>query len=217
MCFDQQINNETIDNDSISNSQENTNDLINHNEEVVIGSEQGTTFPTKVGATLCNALIDTSATRSCMSEAYYSTLRLNSIHSLSNTHVRSATGNNLSPMGIVNCTFELGKTVFTNDFIVCQNLKRPLILGRDFLMKNRVTVRYSDDGRCILNCHQEELIATLDITSNPQLRTMTSVLFRIQVALRVSRMAEKIRTIKNSIFANSYSNFSLKNYQIIQY
>ena len=36
-------------------------------EEVVIGSEQGTTFPTKVGATLCNALIDTGATRSCMS------------------------------------------------------------------------------------------------------------------------------------------------------
>ena len=110
-----------MDNDSISNSQENTNDLINHTEEVVIGSEQGTTFPTKVGATLCNALIDTSATRS-----------------------------NLSPLGIVNCTFELGKTVFTNDCIVCQNLTRPLILGRDFLMKNRVTVRYSDDGKCTL-------------------------------------------------------------------
>ena len=111
-----------------------------------------------------------------MSEAYYSTLCLNSICSLSNTCVRSATGSNLSPLGIVNCTFELGKTVFTNDFIVCQNLTRPLILGRDFLMKNCVTVRYLDDGKCILNCHQEELIATLDITSNPHLRTMTSVL-----------------------------------------
>ena len=43
-------------------------------------------------------------------------------------------------------------------------------------MRNRVTVRYLEDGKCILNCHQEELIATLDITSNPQLRTMTSVL-----------------------------------------
>ena len=111
-----------------------------------------------------------------MSEAYYSTLHLNSIHSLSNTHVRSATGSNLSPLGIVNCTFEFGKTVFTNDFIVCQNLTRPLILGRDVLMKNHVTVRHSDDGKCILNCHQEKLIATLDITSNPNLRTTTSVL-----------------------------------------
>ena len=43
------------------------NDHINSSEEVVIGSEQGTTFPTKVGSTLCNALIDTGATRSCMS------------------------------------------------------------------------------------------------------------------------------------------------------
>ena len=32
---------------------------------------QGTTFPTKVGNTMCNALIDTGATRSCMSEKYY--------------------------------------------------------------------------------------------------------------------------------------------------
>ena len=93
-CFDQQITDKTIDNDSIPKSQENINDLINHTEEVVIRSEQGTTFPTKVGATLCNALIDTSATRSCMSEAYYRTLQLNSIHSLSNTCVRSATGSN---------------------------------------------------------------------------------------------------------------------------
>ena len=111
-----------------------------------------------------------------MSEAYYRTLHLNSIHSLSNTHVRSATGSNLSSLRIVICTFELGKIEFTNDFIVCQSLTRPLILGRDFLMRNRVTVRYSEDGKCILNCHQEELIATLDITSNPQLRMMTSVL-----------------------------------------
>ena len=44
---------------------------INHTEEVIIGSEQGTTFPTRVGTTMCKALIDTSATRCCMSEEYY--------------------------------------------------------------------------------------------------------------------------------------------------
>ena len=70
----------------------------------------------------------------------------------------------------------MGKTAFTNDFIVCQNLIRPLILGRDFLIKNCITVKYAENGKCILNYHQEELIATLDITSNPQLRPTTSVL-----------------------------------------
>ena len=94
------------------------------------------------------------------------------------TCVRSATGSNLSPLGIVNCTFELGKTVFMNDFIVCQNLTRPLILGRDFLIRNRVTVRYSEDGKCILNCHQEELIATLDTINNPQLQTQLQCFYQ---------------------------------------
>ena len=42
----------------------------NHTE-VVIGSEQGTTFPTKIGTSVCNALIDTGATRSCISEKYF--------------------------------------------------------------------------------------------------------------------------------------------------
>ena len=129
-----------IEKDSIVQTQESIKEFIDSAEEVIIGSEQGTTFPTKVGSTLCNALIDTSATKSCMSESYYRTLQIGSICSLVNMHVRSATGSNLSPLGIVNCTFDLGKTTFVNDFIVCQNLTRPLILGRDFLMKNHITV-----------------------------------------------------------------------------
>ena len=109
-----------------------TKELNDSAEEVIIGSEQGTTFPTKVGATHCNALIDTGATKSCMSETYYKMLHLDSIRSISKTCVRSATGSNLSPLGIVNCTLKLVKTTFDNDFIVCQNLTRPLILGKDF-------------------------------------------------------------------------------------
>ena len=57
---------------------------IDHTEEVVIGLEQGTTFPTKIGATVCNALIDTGATRCCISEEYYRKLQLTKIHLLQN-------------------------------------------------------------------------------------------------------------------------------------
>ena len=111
----------------------NEND-VNHTEEVIIGSEQGTTFPTKVGNTMCNALIDTGATRSCMSEKYYKKLHLAEIHLLQNVNIKSATGSNLAPVGLVNCTFKLGKSEFDSEFIVCKNLPRPLILGRDFLI-----------------------------------------------------------------------------------
>ena len=44
---------------------------IDHTEEVIIGTEHGTTFPTQIGASVCHALIDTGATRSCISEKYY--------------------------------------------------------------------------------------------------------------------------------------------------
>ena len=43
-------------------------------------------------------------------------------------------------------------------------------------MRNQVTVRYSEDGICILNNHQEELIASLEIVNKPQLKTTASVL-----------------------------------------
>ena len=111
-----------------------------------------------------------------MSETYYRKLQFNRICILSNIHVRSATGSNLFPLGIVDCTFELGKTEFRCDFIVCKNLTRPLILGRDFPMRNQVTVRYSEDGKCILDYQQQELIASLEIEDKPQLTATTSVL-----------------------------------------
>ena len=99
---------------------------IDHTEEVIIGSEQGMTFPTKIGTTMCNALIDTGATRCCINEKYYKKLQLAKIHLLQNINVRSATGSNLAPIGLVNCTFELGGTKFSSDFIVCKNLTRPV-------------------------------------------------------------------------------------------
>ena len=107
---------------------------IDPTEEVIIGSEQGTTFLTKIGTTMCNALVDTGATRCCISEKYYKKLQLAKIHLLQNINVRSATGSNLAPIGLINCIFELGGTKSSGDFIVCKNLTRPLILGRDFFI-----------------------------------------------------------------------------------
>ena len=148
---------------------------INHTKEVVIGSEQGTTFPTIMGTTVCNVLFDTGATRSCMSETYYRKLQLPKIQLLQNVSVRSATGSNLALIGLVNCTFMLGDTPFDYNFIVCKNLTRPLILGRDFLIQNHIAVRYSDNGKCILDHQQQELIAATSIEVKPHLSLTNSV------------------------------------------
>ena len=152
-----------------------SNQDINHMEEVIIGTEQGTTFPTKIGTLMCNALIDTDARRSCISEKYYQNLPLTKIHHLRNISVRSTMGSNLTPLGLINCSFELGKIRFYSDLIVCRNLTRPLILGRDFLRQNHITVQYADDGKCILDYQQHELVASIDVEDEPQLNMAHSV------------------------------------------
>ena len=108
---------------------------IDHTEEVIIGTEHGTTFPTQIGASICHALIDTGTTRSCISEKYYQSLPLTKIQYVQNINMRLATGSNLIPLGLINCSSELGQIKFNGDFIVCKNLTRPLILGRDFLIQ----------------------------------------------------------------------------------
>ena len=84
-------------------------------------------------------------------------------------------GSNLIPLGMINYSVKLGKIRFNCNLIVCRNLTRPLILGRDFLMQNHITVRYADDGKCILDYQQNELIASIDIEDKPRLNMTHSV------------------------------------------
>ena len=59
--------------------------------------------------------------------------------------------------------------------LFCRNLTRPLILGRDFLIQNHITVQYADDGKCILDYQQHELVASIDVEDKPQLNMAHSV------------------------------------------
>ena len=99
---------------------------VDHTKEVIIGSEQGTTFPIKIGTTICNTLIDTGATKCCISEKYYRKMQLTKIHLLQNVNVRSATGSNLAPIGLINCTFEMGGTKYNCDLLCVEISLDPL-------------------------------------------------------------------------------------------
>ena len=123
----------------------------------------------------CNALIDTGAAKSCISERYYQQLPSMKIQCLKNISVKSATGSNLTPLGMINYSFKLGKIRFNSNLIICKNLMRPLILGRDFLMQNHITVQYAEDGTCILDYQQHELIASIDIENKLHLNMTHSV------------------------------------------
>ena len=131
-------------------------------EQVIIGSERGTTFPIAIQGTKCNALIDTGATQSCISEAYFKTLPQQNLKGLHRVAVRSASGSSLAPVGFITCNITLGNKTFQHDFVVCKHLMRPLILGREFLFENELKVYYSKTGECRLDHKQEELIATVE-------------------------------------------------------
>ena len=132
-------------------------------EQVVIGSEKGTTFPIDIQGTKCNALIDMGTSRSCISEAYFKTLLQQTLKGLHRVAVRSVSGSSLAPLAFITSNITLGNKTFQHDFVVCKHLMRPLILGREFLFKNELKVYYSKTGECRLDYKQEELIATVDL------------------------------------------------------
>ena len=90
--------------------------------------------------------------------------------------VKSATCSDLTPLGVIHCSFNLGNIQFDTNLIVCRNLTHPLILGRDFLLQHRITtIRYADNGKCMLAYQQQELVASIDIEDKPQIHMAYSV------------------------------------------
>ena len=144
-------------------------------EQDVIGSEKGTTFPIDIQGTKCNALIDTSASRSCISEAYFKALPQQTLKGLHRVAVQSVSGSSLAPLGFITSNITLGNKTFQHDFVVCKHIMRPLILGREFLFKNELKVYYSKTGECRLDYKQEELIATVDLQDELTLSLISGI------------------------------------------
>ena len=134
-----------------------------------MGSERGTTFLATINKTVCNALIDTGASRSCIIEKFYKQINLPPVRELLRTHLRPATGGSLSPIGTTQCTFKLGEKEFTNTFIVCRHLLRPIIIGADFLKQKQIFVGYSEVGKYVLEYKHLELVSSITVHESPQL------------------------------------------------
>ena len=83
---------------------------------VSVGTSTDAAVPIQVGNSKYNALIDTGATRSVMSESCYRDLMLPTPRQVYNIDVRSASGNKLKTIGMTECTFLLGKQPYTYNF-----------------------------------------------------------------------------------------------------
>ena len=129
-------------------------------------------MPATLEHTLCNALVDTGTTRSCLSEEYYQHLLLPGLKPVHKLQVRTASGSSLCPTGTITCDFKLGKQSFSFKFIICRGLSRPCILGLDFFRKYKIGIGWSPNGKFQLDLHQQVLVKSIKVyMSGPMLQT----------------------------------------------
>ena len=98
------------------------------------------------------ALMDTGAMRSCIN---YNTFRkLN--EQLTQREVPKVIGadcGDLGSMGIVQLTLRIGNSKVKQDFIVCRELRRNIILGVDFAKCNYAGIQWTTNRKRVLSLH----------------------------------------------------------------
>ena len=85
-----------------------------------------------------------------MSLEMYKKLNLNDLNTSSIPHVVGASGESLGARGKTKCEIKINGKIFYQTFIVCEHLKRPIILGRDFSIQNCISISWTKS-----NTHQQ--------------------------------------------------------------
>ena len=117
--------------------------------------KRGTTFPVSIQNKQTridsNALMDTGATRSCMNYSMAYKLGRNNIKQFRTMQVVRADGSDLGAVGTLQCKIMIGDIEVEQTFIVCQHLRRNVILGTDFAKENQAGVSWTKQGTRILS------------------------------------------------------------------
>ena len=129
----------------------------------VAGSAEGTVFPTSIKETKINSLFDTGATKSVMSGEMYKRLKLGPLNTTRLPKVVGADGTSLGAMGRISCEINIGEQTFKQTFLVCQNITRPVILGKDFARDNCAGVHWTEDNTRMLTINLKKLIETPEL------------------------------------------------------
>ena len=140
---------------------------------IVVGPATGTVFPiSSLGFTI-NALYETGATKSCMSLKTFESLKLRLTKDRCPL-VITVTGASMEPMGFTECSFNINGHVLTQKFIVCNNQKQPIILGKDFAAGNCIGIVWTkqgsrkmidDDGKMIMEVKEQTTDIPLSLTN----------------------------------------------------
>ena len=109
-----------------------------------------------------NTFFDTGAMKSVMSLEMYKKLILNDLNTSSIPHVVGASGESLGARGKTKCEININGKIFYQTFIVCEHLKRPIILGRDFSIQNCIGILWTKSNTCQLKQNNEVIAETTE-------------------------------------------------------
>ena len=118
---------------------------IEHVFNIILGKETGTMFSICVQDKEVNALLDTGAENSCISMDMFARLKL-PFNVAKVSKLRNASGRDRKTYGVMTTKFKMGNTIFIQEFVVCDNLVRPIIIGRDFTVNNFIGIAWTRQG-----------------------------------------------------------------------
>ena len=118
---------------------------IEHVFNIILGKETGTTFSNSIQDKELNALLGTGAEKSCMSMDMFARLKL-PLNVAKIPKLRNVSGRDMKTHGVMTTKFKMGNTIFTQEFVVCENLVRPIIIGRDFMVDNFIGIAWTRQG-----------------------------------------------------------------------
>ena len=112
-----------------------------------------------------NTLFDKGAMKSFMSWKMYQELKLNDLDTTNMPHVVGASGESLGARGRTRCKININGNIFYQTFIVCEHLKRPIILGRDFSIQNCIVISWTKSNTHQLTLYNEVIAETEEYQS----------------------------------------------------
>ena len=98
-----------------------------------------------------------------MSGDMYKRLKLGPLDTKRLPKVVGADGTSLGAMGRISCEINIGERTFKQTFLVCQNITRPVILGKDFTRDNCAGVHWMENNTRMLTINLEKLIETPEL------------------------------------------------------
>ena len=100
--------------------------------------------------------------KSVMSLEMYKKLKLKDLNTTNIPHVVGASGKSLGTRGRTKCEVNINGRIFYQMFIVCEHLKRPIILGRDFSIQNCIGISWTKTSTRQLTQNNEVIAETAE-------------------------------------------------------